>query len=261
MTDQQPSKIRINYAAYEIPPGNYFLPSLADARSIADGSADDEIRIADRFTQHFTGGLPAADLTPAEFDLIRNCFHEQVADRREQAQVRYRNQVPHRFAGAEPDDAANAWAKRVITDLYTARSMVLCGPVGTGKTHYAWSALRALADTGAPVSWRATTEADMFAQLRPGGVADPETEIERLATASVLLIDDLGAAKNTEWTEEVTYRIVNRRYEDCRPSIFTTNIHPDHFTTTLGARIASRLAQMCDVIEVKGDDRRKGGTQ
>lgn len=257
--NDQPSKIRIDFEAYGIPAGSYFLPSLADARSIADGTAEDEIRIADRFTQHFTGQLPAADLTPAEFNLIRNEFHQQVADHREQAQERYRNQVPHRFAAAQPDDDAKAWAKQVVTDLHSARSLLLCGPVGTGKTHYAWAALRAVADTGARTTWRATTEADMFAQLRPGGASDPEGEIGKLVAASVLLIDDLGAAKNSEWTEEVTYRIVNRRYEECRPSIFTTNVHPDHFTTTLGARIASRLAQMCEVVEVKGDDRRKGG--
>ncbi|WP_406325219.1 ATP-binding protein [Streptomyces niveus] len=259
--NDEPSKIRIDFAAYGIPAGRYSLPGLADARRIADGTAADEIRIADRFTRHFTGDLTVADLTPAEFQLIRDDFHEQVADRREQTQQQYRNQVPHRFAAATPDNAANAWAKQVVTDLHSARSLVLCGPVGTGKTHYAWSALRALADTGARITWRATTEADMFAQLRPGGAADAEGEIEKLASVGVLLIDDLGAAKNSEWTEEVTYRIVNRRYEECRPSIFTTNVHPDHFTTTLGARIASRLAQMCDVVEVKGADRRKGDGQ
>jgi DNA replication protein DnaC len=258
MTDQ-PSKIRLDYAAYNVPPGGYFLPGLPEVRLIADGTAADEIRIADRFTRHFTGDLPVADLTPAEFNLIRDCLHEQVAERRAEGHERFRSQVPHRFAGATPDAEASRWAQQVVTNLRGARSLALCGPVGTGKTHQAWATLRALADTGARVAWQATTEADMFARLRPGGAPDAEAEIGKLGTASVLLIDDLGAAKNSEWTEEVMYRIVNRRYEECLPSIFTTNVHPDHFTTTLGARIASRLAQMCDIVEVKGNDRRKGG--
>lgn len=257
--NSQPSRNRIDFAAYEVPAGNYALPGLADARRIADGTAEDELHIADRFTRHFAGELPASELTLAEFQLIRDDLHEQVAERREQTVERFERLVPLRFAAARADGRAKAWATQVTGDPHAARSLLLAGPVGTGKTHYAWSALRAIADSGARITWRAATEADMFAQLRPGGVPDSEAEIEKLITVDVLLLDDLGAAKNSEWTEEITYRIVNRRYEECRPGIYTTNVHPSKFTETLGARIASRLAQMCDVIEMGGADLRMGG--
>ncbi|MFF7576837.1 ATP-binding protein [Streptomyces sp. NPDC008061] len=255
----QPSKIRIDIAAYGIPAGNYALPGLAQARSIADGTEADELRIADRFERHFTGKLPAAELTQAEFDLIRGEFHEQVAERRERALERYERIVPRRFAHAAAGERSTAWAAAVTADLHGARSLLLCGPVGTGKTHSAWSALRAIAETGTNIRFLATTEADLFARLRPGGSTSPEDELEALTKVDVLFVDDLGAAKNTEWTEEITYRLINRRYEECQPCIFTTNAAAKELASVVGDRIASRLQQMCDLIPMTGADRRKGG--
>lgn len=255
----EPSKIRIDYEAYGIPAGNYSLPGLADARRIADGTEADELRIADRFTRHFTGDLPAADLTAAEFQLIRDDFHQQVTERREAAAERYERMVPLRFAQATPGDRAAAWAAQVAAAPRSARSLLLCGPVGTGKTHSAWSALRAIADTGSGIRFLATTEADLFARLRPGGAESPEAELEALTDVDLLFVDDLGAAKNTEWTEEITYRLINRRYENCRPCIFTTNAAAKELGAVVGDRIASRLRQMCDLVPMTGDDRRKGG--
>ena len=74
----------------------------------------------------------------------------------------------------------------------------------------------------------------------------------------MLFVDDLAAAKLTEWTEEVTYRLVNYRYEQCLPGIFTSNVPPAQLRDALGERIASRLVEMCERIVLKGDDRRKG---
>lgn len=257
----EPSKIRIDIAAYDIPAGTYALPGLAQARSIADGTEADELRIADRFARHFTGQLPTSELTPAEFDLIREDLHEQVAERREQAVERYRRAVPRRFAHAVPGEQAAAWATQITSDLHSARSRLFTGTVGTGKTHSAWSTLRAVAETGANLRFLAITEADLFARLRPGGSASPEAELESLAAVDLLFVDDLGAAKNTEWTEEVTYRLINRRYEECRPCIFTTNAAALELSAVVGDRIASRLQQMCDLIPMTGADRRKGGNK
>lgn len=259
--NSQPSKIRIDYEAYGIPAGRYSLPGLADARRIADGTEADELRIADRFTRHFTGDLPVADLTPVEFQLIRGDFHEQVGVRRAEALDRYDRLVPRRFAHAEASTQAATWAQRLATDLHGARSLLLCGPVGTGKTYQAWAALKAIAETGAGIKCQALTEADLFAHLRPGGSDNPETELEALATVDVLFIDDLGAAKNTEWTEEITYRLINRRYEECRPCIFTTNAAAKELAAFVGDRIASRLQHMCQLIPLTGADRRKEAGQ
>ncbi|CCA55383.1 putative DNA replication protein, partial [Streptomyces venezuelae ATCC 10712] len=87
----------------------------------------------------------------------------------------------------------------------------------------------------------------------------------------LLLLDDLGSAKATEWTEEVTYRLVNERYNACRPTIYTSNLParavldeqgrplgPD-LTTALGERIVSRLSEDTTVVAMTGTDRRRRG--
>lgn len=257
----QPSKIRLDVAAYGIPAGNYALPGLAHARTIADGTEADELRIADRFARHFTGKLPVSELTEAEYNLIRTELHEQVAERREQALERFQRAVPRRFAAARPGSLSAAWVAQLTTDPHSARSLLFTGTVGTGKTHSAWSALRGVAETGTNLRFLAITEADLFARLRPGGSANPESELEALASVDLLFVDDLGAAKNTEWTEEITYRLINRRYEACQPCIFTTNAAALELPAVVGDRIASRLRQMCDLIPMTGDDRRKGDTK
>ena len=77
-------------------------------------------------------------------------------------------------------------------------------------------------------------------------------------------VDDLGSAKASEWVEEVTYRLINERYNACLPSVFTSNLPVradgrDDLTGKLGERIASRLAQTTTVVPLVGPDRRRGG--
>ncbi len=75
--------------------------------------------------------------------------------------------------------------------------------------------------------------------------------------SSLLLVDDLGAAKTSEWTEELTYRLVNHRYEHLLPTVFTTNLTIRDLRDALGDRIASRLAQMTERVTLTGADRRR----
>jgi DNA replication protein DnaC len=123
----------------------------------------------------------------------------------------------------------------------------------------------------APVRYEiiATTAADMYGLLRPNGSdRGQKAELERLARVPILLLDDLGSAKASEWVEETTYRLVNERYNNCRPTVFTSNypataprdkqgnvIGPG-LETILGERIVSRLAEMTDVVDMVGEDRR-----
>jgi DNA replication protein DnaC len=105
------------------------------------------------------------------------------------------------------------------------------------------------------------TAADLYAHLRPRDGEDSHEAFQRVADAPLLVLDDLGASKWTEWVEEITYRLINHRYEQCLPSIFTSNLVPAKLREALGERVASRLTEMCDRIVLKGDDRRKGGDQ
>ncbi|MEE4543671.1 ATP-binding protein [Streptomyces sp. V4-01] len=139
----------------------------------------------------------------------------------------------------------------------TGPSLLMAGVVGAGKTHQAYGALRALVGAGVGVRWRATTAADLYAELRPRVGADTERELAAVSRVPLLILDDLGAAKASEWTEEITYRLVNRRYNHLLPTLITTNLRISDLRTYVGDRVASRLTQMTSRVEFEPVDRRR----
>ncbi|WDZ87210.1 ATP-binding protein [Micromonospora cathayae] len=168
-----------------------------------------------------------------------------------------RQAVPRRYREAVADQPdILAWAADFHADPTTCRSLLISGPVGTGKTFQAYGAIRAALGCGRSVRWEAVPFADFTAALRPSG-RDPEGSLERYRDAALLLVDDLGAAKSSEWVEETTYRLINARYEAMQPTIFTTNIPLAQLRDGLGDRIASRLVETCKVIALLGSDRRR----
>lgn len=148
-----------------------------------------------------------------------------------------------------------SWAGHYRRDPDSCPSLLILGRTGVGKTHQAYGAIRAAVATVRAVDWYATTAADMYADLRPSGGVD----FAKVANSPLLLVDDLGAAKNSDWVEEITYRLINSRYQECRPTIFTSNIPPTQLTSALGDRVASRLQGMCRFVVLQGQDRRLGG--
>ncbi|MFF4933578.1 ATP-binding protein [Streptomyces griseofuscus] len=245
----QHSKLTVDFAGLGIPPGNYALP--------APGSYEDY----DRLLKHFKGELALADLAPDDVRFLRSHFSEQVAEHQQVAMDYFTARVPRRFATAYPEEQASEWALGFAADRHAVKSLLLIGPTGVGKTHYAWSVLRAVAESGTQLRWQMHTAVDLYASLRPRDGEDSQSTFERIADAHLLVLDDLGASKWTEWVEEITYRLINHRYEECLPSIFTSNLAPAKLRDALGERVASRLTEMCDRIVLKGDDRRKGGAK
>lgn len=178
--------------------------------------------------------------------------------------------IPARYADAEADNPeVLAWLERLldraVTDsvrrvycsIQTGPSLVLLGPTGVGKTHQAFGVLRLLSKTGVRCAWKACTAADMYARLRPRHGVDSETEFRAVADAPLLFVDDLGAAKGSEWVEEVNYRLINWRYERVLPTLFTSNVPPRELSSGLGERVASRLVEMADRVVLQGTDRRR----
>lgn len=157
-----------------------------------------------------------------------------------------------------------------------AEGLYLTGPVGTGKTHMAWSALAAWCGAsdikphhgGIDRSYDTWTEdreygpsviftrmTDLLDDLRPGD--DSRKRIRHCQDASMLVLDDMGAEKASEWTQERIYSIVDERYVHQLPLIVTSNLPPKELAGQTGERTASRLAEMCVVVPITGTDRRK----
>lgn len=250
-----PSKARrsLDLAALGVPRGRYVHPDVTDFLVSPEGTHEG----AQRIHACLTGSAGLDTLQPAEVAFLRQHFLAAAEEQRQKCITYFEKKVPRRYAAARPTDIATAWAQAVAANPDETRSLLVVGPTGTGKTHYAYSVLRAVAETGSTGGWKALTAADLYASLRPRTGRDSEAEFEALADTGVLFVDDLGAAKLTEWTEEVTYRLINHRYEQCLPGIFTSNVPPAQLRDVLGERIASRLTEMCERITLKGADRRK----
>ncbi len=174
---------------------------------------------------------------------------------------------PRRYRDAASDvPEVFDWVKAYQHDPAGAPSLFLLGPTGTGKTWQAYAALRQAVTFPRPVrgvgyrcdAWKASTHADLLASMRPNGRSgDSEQVLADLRKVPLLLIDDLGVAKNSEWVEDITYRLINGRYEEMMPSIFTSNLAVDQLRDALGDRIASRLAETCVRVVLSGIDRRR----
>ena len=187
--------------------------------------------------------------------------------RAEFALARWQAAVPYRYRDATASHPeVIRWADRAAEDIRSAGFLVLTGAIGNGKTHQAYGALRRIAEAG-PKRFEmiATTAPDLYGLLRPGGSEkSSESELRKLCRVPLLLLDDLGTEKISEFTEETTYRILNERYNECLPMIITTNLvirtdQPDStdLVSRLGERLASRLSQTATAVQFDGPDVRR----
>lgn len=184
---------------------------------------------------------------------------ELERDRKQLRRERMERVVPARYRDAEVSTPAVAvWCDRVLAQAEDMRgpSLLLLGPTGTGKTHAGYTAVRRLILAGYRGTVAALTSADLFGMLRPRSGVDSEERMETLCRAAVLMVDDLGSAKGSEWTEEVTFRLINARYNAELPTLFTSNVPTRELAEILGGRVASRLVEMCQTVVLRGEDRR-----
>ncbi len=163
---------------------------------------------------------------------------------------RYRNGTAH-----HPD--IWAWIRTITNNPAGGESLLILGPVGRGKTFQAYGALRAVLAELPGLHWVTASFADFTASLRPRQGVDTEAEMERYRSADILLLDDIGAAKGSEWVEEVAYRLIDHRYNLMLPTIYATNLAPKDLRDVLGDRIASRLAETCSRVVLEGPDLRR----
>ncbi len=150
--------------------------------------------------------------------------------------------------------------EKLVKDLRGIEgSIVLIGKTGSGKTHLAISIFREAKVSDARNGYFITVP-ELLLKIRsaftPGSTETEEDLIKRFAGYEILVLDDLGAEKTTEWSITTLYLILDRRNREMKRTIVTTNLTLQDIENTLGARIASRLAEM-RVIKLNMQDYRK----
>ena len=144
------------------------------------------------------------------------------------------------------------------------KGLFFIGPPGIGKSHLAVAVLKqVIREKGARGLFYDVRE--LLKVIR--STYDPinrttESEVLRpVMSADLLVLDDLGAEKPSEWVDETLNLIVNTRYNEQRATIFTSNYEekedrtdPDSLLVRVGARMHSRLHEMCELLEFDGAD-------
>lgn len=185
--------------------------------------------------------------------------------------------IPKRYEHCDldsykPANASTKKAKQFVQSFldkypWVEHGLLLMGGCGVGKTHLAVSLLRQVivekADGGLfydfrdllreiQSSWNSVSQASELDILRP------------VLEAPVLVLDELGANKPTDWVRDTVGHIINYRYNDKKLTIFTSNYldNPERrgeetLTDRIGARLRSRLYEMCREVTIQSNDFRQ----
>lgn len=135
----------------------------------------------------------------------------------------------------------------------TDQSVVMRGSTGCGKTHLAISVAKEQSD------FIFISVPDLLLKIRSsfnGGQESEDEIIKEYSSAQVLILDDMGAEKTSEFAITTLYIILDRRIRECLKTIITTNLSQAEIEQTFGARIASRMAAM-ENIKINMPDYRK----
>ena len=81
--------------------------------------------------------------------------------------------------------------------------------------------------------------------------------ITHLKKVELLVLDDLGAEKSSEWTKSVLFEIVDYRYNEMLPMLITTNCPPKELKEKIGDRNYDRIREMCALVSVTAKSQRK----
>lgn len=154
--------------------------------------------------------------------------------------------------------AATQNALRTLEWIGRAENLSICGPSGTGKSHFCESLGRAAVETGMSVSW--FTIEQLGGLIRRARADDTVSKaIDRLIRTDLIIVDDIGLLPISPDAAEGFYRLVDAAYEK-RALAVSSNLHPSGFDEimpkTLATATVDRLLHHAHIIVTQGDSYR-----
>jgi DNA replication protein DnaC len=188
--------------------------------------------------------LPPEEKRKREAAQAKREAEQLEAERAEERNERL-SAVEPRYRGANVfGEAAQDWLRQFLAG--GDRGLLICGPTNSGKTHLLWGLFREVVKADGPgVEYVRLVR--LLSRLRPGGYPSEEY-VDRLCWIPLLLLDDIGAHKGSEWVDERLYEIIDVRYSHLRPVVATSNLRPEKLKHVIGERVARRLMDTCDLL-------------
>lgn len=162
----------------------------------------------------------------------------------------------HKFTGEE--GKAYKYAINFEIMLDANYGLLLYGEVGSGKTYQAASIANYLTDKGRMVLM--ATISELTSKINEDFGENRDMWMRRIAQADLMILDDFGAERRTEYGNEQAYTIIDARYRSNKPLVVTTNLTLEEMGAepdVARKRINDRIREMCVPIKIDGDSRRK----
>lgn len=146
--------------------------------------------------------------------------------------------------------------------IESGNSIFFTGQCGTGKTHLAVALMLLWVQKFKPkhsADYPLFLPAvEFFLEVKStfDGAGNEKEIIDKYSIVPLLVLDDVGAEKVTEWSRQVFYTLIDRRYRMMKQTIITSNLSLDDISKAIDDRITSRLIEMGKVIELNGEDYR-----